>query len=81
VLRADGEDQPLASGALSLKNDAPERLLLVAEALAVSVALAYDEHRIGQAFDRVVPIAASLKQRRLLGAEGRTCSSKSARRC
>jgi len=66
VLKADGEDQPLPNGAISLKNDAPERLLLVAEVLATSVALAYDERRIAQAFDRVVPIASSLKQRKLL---------------
>jgi uncharacterized Rmd1/YagE family protein len=66
VLRAEGEDQPLASGAIVLRNMAPERLLLVAEALAVSVALAYDERRIAQAFDLVEPIASSLKNRRLL---------------
>jgi uncharacterized Rmd1/YagE family protein len=66
VVKADGEDQPLPNGTISLKNVAPERLLIVAEALATSVALAYDERRIAQAFDRVVPIASSLKQRKLL---------------
>jgi uncharacterized Rmd1/YagE family protein len=66
VLRPAGEDQPLANGMIALKNDAPERLLLLAEALAMSVALAYDERRIAQAFDRIVPIASSLKQRKLL---------------
>ncbi len=66
ALRAAGEDQPQASGAIVLKNTAPERLLLVAEALAVSVAMSYDERRIAQAFDRVEPIASSLKNRRLL---------------
>ena len=71
VLRADGEDQPLTNGTISLKNDAPERLLLLAEALATSVAFAYDERRITQAFDRVVPIASSLKRRKLLvGSQG-----------
>jgi uncharacterized Rmd1/YagE family protein len=39
---------------------------LVAEALATSVALAYDERRITQAFERVVPIASSLKRGKLL---------------
>ena len=44
---------------------------MLAEALATSVAFAYDEHRISQAFDRVVPIASSLKQRKLLaGSQG-----------
>jgi uncharacterized Rmd1/YagE family protein len=71
VFKPDGEDQPLASGGIALKNDAPERLLLVAETLATSVAFAYDERRITQAFDRVVPIASSLKQRKLLvGSQG-----------
>lgn len=71
VFRPDVDDQPLANGMISLKNDAPERLLVLAEALAMSVALAYDERRIAQAFDRVVPIASSLKQRKLLvGSQG-----------
>jgi len=71
VLKADGEDQPLPNGTICLKNDAPERFLLLAEALATSVALAYDERRITRAFDRVVPIASSLKQRKLLvGSQG-----------
>jgi uncharacterized Rmd1/YagE family protein len=65
VVNPDGEDQPIANG-VALKNDATERLLLLAEAMATSVALAYDERRIAQAFDRVVPIASSLKQRKLL---------------
>ncbi len=66
VIKADGEDQPLANGAIALKNDAPERMLLLAEAMAMSVALGYDERRIAQAFDRVVPIASSLKRGKLL---------------
>jgi len=66
VIKPDGEDQPLPNGSIELKNTAPERLLVVAEPLAVSVALAYDERRIASAFDRVVPIASSLKQRTLL---------------
>jgi uncharacterized Rmd1/YagE family protein len=71
VFKADGDDQPLPNGTISLKSDAPERLLLLAEALATSVAFAYDERRISQAFDRVVPIASSLKQRKLLaGSQG-----------
>jgi uncharacterized Rmd1/YagE family protein len=54
-----------ATGALQLKSTDPERLLLVAQALAMSVSLAYDERRISQAFDRIGPIAESLQQRRL----------------
>jgi uncharacterized Rmd1/YagE family protein len=66
AIRADSEDQPLPDGTIVLKDDTPERLLLLAEAIAMSAALSYDERRIAQAFDRVVVIASSLKQRKLL---------------
>jgi uncharacterized Rmd1/YagE family protein len=66
IVRPDGEDHLSSSGHIELKNNAPERLLLVAEALAVSVALAHDERRIAQAFDKVEPVASSLKRKRLL---------------
>jgi len=65
VIKPDGDDA-LVGGNIELKNAAPERLLLVAEALAVSVALAYDEQRIAAAFDRIEPVASSLKRRKLL---------------
>jgi uncharacterized Rmd1/YagE family protein len=61
-----GEDELIgATGALQLKSADPDRLLLVAQALAMSVSLAWDERRISQAFDRIGPIAASLQRRRL----------------
>jgi uncharacterized Rmd1/YagE family protein len=66
LIRPGAEDNLTTSGNVELKNDAAERRLLVAEALAVSVTLAYDERRIGEAFDRVEPVASSLKQGRLL---------------
>jgi uncharacterized Rmd1/YagE family protein len=53
------------SGAIQLKTTDPDRLLLVGEALAVSVALAYDERRIATAFDKIEPLAATLIRRRL----------------
>lgn len=65
VVKPDEEDFLSASGAIQLKSDDPDRLLLVAQALAVSVAFAYDERRLGRAFDRIVPVAASLAKRRL----------------
>ena len=56
-----GDDELLSSsGAIQLKNAEPNRLLLVAEVLAVSVALAYDERRISNAFERITPIADAL---------------------
>jgi len=60
------EDELLSNtGSIQLKNTDINRLLLVAEALAVSVALAYDERRIAVAFDRIEPLAANLMKRRL----------------
>jgi len=61
-----GDDELLSSsGAIQLKNAESNRLLLVAEVLAVSVALAYDERRIAKAFERITPIADSLARREL----------------
>jgi uncharacterized Rmd1/YagE family protein len=57
------EDELLpSSGALQIKAADSNRLLLVAEALAMSVALAYDERRIATAFDRIDAVALSLKE-------------------
>lgn len=66
LFRETEGEQPTPNGTIELKNRAPERLLLVAEALAISVDLAYDERRIAKAFDRVERIASSLQHRRLL---------------
>jgi uncharacterized Rmd1/YagE family protein len=60
------EDELLSSsGALQIKSADTTRLLLVAEALAMSVALAYDERRIAAAFDRIDAVAQTLKERHL----------------
>ena len=55
VVRPDDDDLLSSSGAIQLRNADPNRLLLVGEALAVSVALAYDERRIAKAFERIEP--------------------------
>lgn len=57
-----------SSGAIQLKGPEPNRLLLVAEVLAVSVALAWDERRIAKAFERITPIADGLAKRQPLSA-------------
>lgn len=61
------EDELLSSsaGALQIKSADPDRLLLVAEALAMSVTLAFDERRIALAFDGVASVAQTLQQGRL----------------
>jgi len=65
VLKAEAEDLLTASGAFQLRSADQDRLLLVAEAMAMSVAMAYDERRIAKAFDRIGPVAQSLTERRL----------------
>ncbi len=65
VTAPEEEDLLSKTGAIQLRSTDSNRLLLVGEALAVSVALAYDEHRIATAFDKIEPLAASLIERRL----------------
>ncbi|MDX2201464.1 MAG: RMD1 family protein [Hyphomicrobiaceae bacterium] len=63
---ARGEDELVSSmGTLQVRSAEADRLLLIAEALAVSVALAHDERRIAGAFERVEPVAATLMERKL----------------
>jgi uncharacterized Rmd1/YagE family protein len=65
VVKAGDEELVSSAGTLQLKSADQHRLLLVAEALAMTVALAYDERRIAQAFERIEPVATSLIKRRL----------------
>lgn len=65
VLKPSDEELLSSSGAIQLKSAEPNRLLLVAEVLAMSVAFAYDERRIAKAFERITPIADALSDGRL----------------
>ena len=65
VVRPDEDELISSSGALQIKSADTNRLLLVAEALAMSVALAYDERRIAVAFERIDAVAHTLQQRQL----------------
>jgi uncharacterized Rmd1/YagE family protein len=65
VVRPDASELVATSGALQIKSADPDRLLLAAEALATSVALAYDERRIATAFENIDKVAQSLQDRRL----------------
>ncbi len=65
VVKPTEEELVSTAGILQVKAADTHRLLLIAEALAVSVALAYDERRIAKAFERIEPVAASLIKRRL----------------
>jgi uncharacterized Rmd1/YagE family protein len=65
IVRPDEETLLSPSGDLQIKSADNDRLLLIAEALAMSVALAYDERRIAVAFDRIAEVAQDLQDRHL----------------
>ena len=65
LVKPDDEDLVPSAGALQIKAADRDRLLLVAEAMAMSVALAYDERRIAVAFERIDAVARTLQERRL----------------
>ena len=66
-IKPDEDDGISTAGIIQIKVQEPTRLLLIAEALAMSVALAYDERRVASAFERVEPIANNLIKRQLPG--------------
>jgi len=57
------DDKFSPSGSLSLKDFSPQRLLVVADALAKSVSLGRDEREINAVFDVIEPFAAMLAHR------------------
>lgn len=56
----EGEDKPLPNGRLAVRDLSEARLLVIADALAKSVALARDERRVNAVFDTIEPFAAEL---------------------
>jgi uncharacterized Rmd1/YagE family protein len=60
-----------AAGNILLHDNAPERLQLVADILAKSLVLAHYETRIAEIFDRIEPLAATLRERGRPGATGK----------
>jgi uncharacterized Rmd1/YagE family protein len=65
VVKPGDEELLGPTGALQLRALDDNRLLLVAQALAMSTALAWDERRIGSTFDRIQTVAQGLKEGRL----------------
>ena len=59
-VRPDSEAPVEASDAIQIKNFSPQRFLIVADALAKTVALARDEREVNAVFDVVEPFAAEL---------------------
>lgn len=58
-----GEDKLDQSGAISLKDDAPERLQVVANVLAKSLVLSHQETELAVAVDRIDQLAMELKRK------------------
>jgi uncharacterized Rmd1/YagE family protein len=58
----DGEERVDTSGVIHVRSFTEERLALIADVLAKSVVLAFDENRVASAFDRIEPVAADLRR-------------------
>jgi required for meiotic nuclear division protein 1 len=71
AIRPDAEEQIGVDGTLTLRDLAVERAQVVADALAKSLVLAHYETRIASIFDRIEPLAASLRRRGRPGSQGR----------
>lgn len=56
----EGDEQMSAGGPIKIKNLSPHRFLVVADALAKSVALARDEREVNAVFDVIEPFAVKL---------------------
>lgn len=69
VVDSQADERVGASGTIFLRELSTERLLMLADVLAKSVSLAFDESRVAGVFDRIEPVALSLQKqggRRLL---------------
>lgn len=60
LVRPDEEEHITPSGAIQLRWASPEHLLVVADAMAKSIALARDERQVAAVFDSIEPFAAGL---------------------
>ena len=56
----DGDEQKSSGGPIQIKNLSPARFLVIADALAKTVALARDERDVNKVFDVIEPFAAKL---------------------
>jgi len=56
------DEQKAAGGPIQIKNLSPQRFLVVADALAKTVALARDEREVNEVFDVIEPFAARLAE-------------------
>ena len=66
-----GEGTVTADGSIALSAATTGRLQIVATVLAKSVVLGFHERQLAAAFDRIEPLATSLKRTGMIGAQGR----------
>jgi len=59
---AEGEEQAVPGGPIAVRDLSPPRLIVIADALAKSVALARDEREVRRVFDVIEPFASQLAQ-------------------
>jgi len=62
VIAPEGDEPVEAGGPIHIKNLSPARFLVIADALAKSVALARDEREVNAVFDVIEPFAARLAE-------------------
>lgn len=60
VIQPEADEQITSTGAIQLRAASTDQLLIIADALAKTVALARDERQVASVFDAVEPYAASL---------------------
>ena len=60
----EGDEPKAAGGPIQIKNLSPQRFLVVADALAKTVALARDEREVNGVFDVIEPFAARARGER-----------------
>jgi uncharacterized Rmd1/YagE family protein len=60
LVDTDGEERVDANGAIRLHSTTTDRIIVVADILAKSVALAYHETRVARVFDNIEPVAEAL---------------------
>lgn len=71
LIRPGGDEHIDPSGNIVLGQRSAERLQLVADVLAKSLVLSHYETRIGELFDRIEPLALTLREKGRAGAAGR----------
>jgi required for meiotic nuclear division protein 1 len=71
TVRSDSEQHIDASGNIVLRDRSLERLQTVADILAKSLVLSHYETRIADLFDRIEPLAATLREKGRAGAAGK----------